>query len=82
MGYHLKEIKKGTLGTSSKLLEEVQELIDAEEQTCKLMVLIELSDLIGAIEAYLAQNFKDIQLEDLKKMSDITKRAFKTGARK
>lgn len=82
MGYHLKEIKKGKLGASSKLLEEVQELIDAEEQTCKLMVLIELSDLIGAIEAYLAQNFKDIQLEDLKKMSDITKRAFKTGARK
>lgn len=82
MGYHLKSIQKGEIGKSCKILEEVQELIDAEEQNCKIMVLVELSDLVGSIELYLEQNFPNLTLEDLKKMSDITQRAFKDGTRK
>lgn len=81
MGYHIKEIKKGKLGTSDKIREELEELLDAEEQGAKIMCLIELSDMIGAIDLYLKQNFKDVSLEDLIKMSELTQRAFEDGTR-
>jgi hypothetical protein len=81
MGYHIKKIKKGILGESSKILEEVLELQDAEDQNCKIMALVELSDLIGAISLYLKKNYPDISLDDLVKMSEITARAFKSGDR-
>jgi phosphoribosyl-ATP pyrophosphohydrolase len=80
-GYHVTSIEKGILGTSSKILEEVQELIDAELQECRLMALLELADILGAIDAYLAQQAPSFNLEDLLKMSTITKRAFKNGYR-
>lgn len=82
MGYHLTEIQKGKLGDSSKILEELQELMDAESQDCKLMVLLELSDIIGAIELYLQKNYPDISLRDLIIMNKITQRAFLDGSRK
>jgi hypothetical protein len=82
VGYHITKIKKGEIGKSSKILEEVEELIDAEKQGCKIMQLVELSDLIGAVELYLAKNFPGMMLEDLTSMSNITQRAFRTGARK
>lgn len=82
MGYHLKKIKKGKLGESSKIKEEVEELIDSENQECKIMVLVELSDIFGAIELYLQMNFPGVTMKDLEKMSKITQRAFKSGARK
>lgn len=81
IGYHLKEIERGKIGESSKIREEVEELIDAEGQKCKIMMLIELSDLYGAIELYLEENFPDITMRDLAKMSKITRRAFESGAR-
>lgn len=81
-GYHIAKIEKGVLGTSSKIKEELEELFDAENQKIKIMVLVELSDIIGAIESYLEINYTDITLEDLKRMSDVTKRAFKSGHRK
>ena len=80
-GYHLTEIKKGVIGDSSKISEEVAELIDAEQQGCKIMALVELSDLYGAMEAYLSKNFQDITMDDLKSMSKITVRAFLNGHR-
>jgi NTP pyrophosphatase (non-canonical NTP hydrolase) len=80
MTYHLSQIKKGILGESSKIQEELDELIDAEKQEAKIMIAVELSDLYGAIELY-AEKF-NLSMEDLKKMSDITKRAFKSGHRK
>lgn len=43
------------------------------------MELVELSDIIGAIELYLEKYHSDIQ--ELIKMSNITKRAFKNGHR-
>ena len=79
MGYHTYEIKKGILGEISKIEEELNELKDAESQDSKIMITIELSDMIGAIEEY-AKKF-NLSLKDLKKFSDITKRAFKNGKR-
>lgn len=81
MGYHLKKIKKGQIGESSKILEEVLELQDSEEQNCKIMALVELSDLYGAIQLYLVKHYPSISMEDLEKMSSITQRAFKDGTR-
>lgn len=81
MGYHLKKIKKGKLGESSKIREELEELIDAEEQECKIMAMVELSDLYGAMEVYAKKQF-GLSMKDVIKMSKITKRAFKSGARK
>lgn len=81
-GYHLREITKGVLGESSKILEEVHELMDAEDQQCKIMALVELSDLLGAIDLYLKKNYPDMTLEDLQIMAKITKRAFESGQRK
>jgi phosphoribosyl-ATP pyrophosphohydrolase len=81
-GYHIKKIKRGTIGESDKILEEILELIDAEKQNCRVMVIIELSDIIGAISAYIDRYGLRISLKDLEIMSEITKRAFKNGHRR
>lgn len=81
-GYHIAEIKKRLYGSAGKIQEELDELNDAHEQGSKIMILVELSDLYGAVEGYLEQNFPGMEMHDLKKFSDITKRAFKSGARK
>lgn len=80
-GYHITEIKKGQLGELSKIQEELDEAKDAEEQGIKVMLLNELSDIIGAVDAYLENHYPYLTIEDLKGMSDVTKRAFKSGAR-
>lgn len=79
-GYHKAKIKKGHIGEISKIDEELNELKDALNQKCTIMALVELSDLYGAIEAYVNKNF-NIRMRDLKKMSKITKRAFRNGYR-
>lgn len=79
IGYHIKEIQKGSLGEVSKIQEEFQEFLDAHEQSCVVMEFVELSDLLGAIEAYLL-NY-NLKLEDLIIMKNITKRAFLNGRR-
>jgi DNA polymerase II large subunit len=82
MGYHVRNIEKGVCGELSKVNEEVQEAIDADAQNNPVMVLVELSDIIGAIECYLEANYKEtITLDDLIVMSKATRRAFQTGAR-
>ncbi|USN96693.1 MAG: hypothetical protein H6797_00620 [Candidatus Nomurabacteria bacterium] len=75
------EIPKGVIGESSKLLEEVLELQDAERQDAKIMALVELSDLIGAIALYLEKHHPSNSIEDLITMSRITRRAFENGRR-
>lgn len=80
-GYHLTEPTRGEFGELSKVLEEVEELMDADSQNAKLMVLQELSDMIGAIEGYLKKHHPSITLQDLIIMKDITARAFESGAR-
>lgn len=79
MGYHLREIPKGVYGELSKIEEELLELKDAEEQGIKVMAAVEMADIYGALEAYAEKN--GLTMEDLKKMSDVTKKAFKDGSR-
>lgn len=82
MGYHISEITKGTLGELSKIKEELEEALDADKQHNPIMVLLELSDLIGAIESYLDINHPTISIADMLTMSTATKRAFNMGYRK
>ena len=80
MSYHLKKIKKGELGKISKVQEEVEEYKDALKQKCKIMAKLELADIYGALEAVAESHH--LTMKDLKKMSNLTKRAFKSGDRK
>lgn len=79
MSYHLKTIPKGVLGEFSKIEEEFLEAQDAFEQKNPVMTLVELSDLLGAIEAYVA-TFR-MTLQDLIVMKEATTRAFNSGHR-
>lgn len=80
-GYHLKHIEKGVLGEPSKIVEELNEFIDAVDQNVSIMALVELADMIGAVEAYLAKHHPSMTLDDLRAMSAVTTRAFKNGRR-
>lgn len=80
MSYHTIQIDKGVLGEFSKIKEEFQELEDAVNQENKVLQICELCDLIGAIEIY-SEKF-NLSLQDLIKMKDSTKNAFKSGTRK
>lgn len=80
MSYHLRKIEKGIFGHASKIREEYEEFQDAHDQGNPILELVELSDLIGAIEEYAASHY-DIYLDDLIKMKDATNRAFESGHR-
>ncbi len=80
-GYHTSQIDRGVLGEISKIQEEVNELLDAQQQGCKIMELVELSDLYGAIQHYLLKHHSETSMDDLAKMSEITQRAFRSGRR-
>jgi phosphoribosyl-ATP pyrophosphohydrolase len=80
MGYHNKEIERGKFGKFSKIKEEFLEAEDALEQNNTIMLLVELSDLIGAIEGYCLKNH-NISIDDLLKMKEATKKAFNNGTR-
>jgi len=82
MGYHVKEIQRGTYGELSKIKEEVDEALDAEEQNNPIIVLVELADIVGAIEGYLEKNFNGtIKMKDVFVMAKATRRAFESGDR-
>ncbi len=55
------------------------EYLDAIKQGNPLMALIELSDLLGAINCY--ANKYNLDLDELIEMSKTTQRAFKEGRR-
>ena len=78
-GYHLSHIEKGILGEFSKIEEEFWEAKDALRQENPIMVLTELSDLLGAMKEYLKKY--NMSLVDLEKMQQATERAFKNGRR-
>lgn len=80
-GYHLARIPKGEVGEPSKILEETLEFMDAVRQDCAVMALVELSDLQGAISAWLAKRHPTLALSDLQAMASITERAFRNGHR-
>ena len=79
-GYHIREITKGTLGEFSKITEEYTELLDAFEQSNKVLQICELTDLLGAIKHY-AQDKFNLSLNDLISFNDLTENAFKNGKR-
>lgn len=81
MGYHKAVITKGKFGEISKIQEELDELKDSMDQEAKLMALIELADLYGAMEGFLQNYFPSITMADVVKMSSLTKQAFLDGAR-
>lgn len=80
MGYHRREIPQGQFGQSSKILEEVHELLDAEEQGVTIMAMCELADLYGALRA--RASYYELSMDDLAKMANANERAFKDGTRK
>lgn len=80
-GYHTTHIQKGVLGDISKIQEELSELIDAHLQGNRIMVLAEAADLYGALEAFIVAKFPGFTMEEIRKMSDATKRAFQSGRR-
>ncbi len=80
-GYHLKNIPRGEVGELSKVYEEILEALDADAQGTSIMALVELSDLIGALKAYLAKHHPSLTLNDLEAFADITRRAFTSGRR-
>jgi len=80
MGYHKTEIPRGEFGEFSKIREEFLESEDALDQDNKVMLLVELADLIGAIEGY-CESKHNITLDDLLTMKEATKRAFTDGTR-
>lgn len=81
IGYHNKTIHKGELGEASKIKEELEEFLNALEQDSSVMALVELSDLVGAIQLYLEKHHPSIKIEDLETFSNITRRAFESGSR-
>lgn len=81
MGYHTSSIKKGEMGAFSKVEEEIQELLDAAKQGVHGLIICELSDLLGAIEAFVEKRY-NLSLYDLIKFKDLTKKAFEDGTRK
>lgn len=82
-GYHQAEIERGTYGEISKILEEAAELKDAMMNGNKIMALLEMSDMIGAIEGYLEKYYqKNITLTHLCIMANATRSAFEQGHRK
>lgn len=80
MGYHKKHITKGILGETSKIREELEELEDALAQGNRIMALVELSDLFGALVA-VAKNL-GTNMKEIKCMHKATVAAFKDGTRK
>lgn len=79
-GYHKCEIEKGELSSPSKIREEFEEYMDAINQKNPIMAILELSDLLGAIESYAAKF--NLTMNDLLVMTRATQNAFQTGRRK
>lgn len=79
MGYHKRDIKRGTLGFTSKIREELEELEDAVEQNNQILALCECADLIGAVEAFAVRHGSS--LAACIQMMQATKSAFLDGSR-
>jgi hypothetical protein len=80
MGYHKRKIKRGVYGHFSKIEEEFDEILEAREQNNRVMELVELSDLLGAIEAYTLSCY-NLDLDHLLTMTRATQAAFRDGTR-
>jgi phosphoribosyl-ATP pyrophosphohydrolase len=79
MGYHKGKIRKGILGTPSKIQEELDELNDALEQGVKILIHCELADLYGALKLVVEDH--GLTMDDVRRMSELTASAFQEGER-
>lgn len=59
--WHQTEISKGVFGELSKVAEELAELADTIEQGQPVMTLIELSDIVGAVDGVLARHGSSVE---------------------
>lgn len=73
--FHLRKINKGIYGELSKISEELEEAYDAQERDHKLMLMFELSDIIGAV-AGVAEKY-NFSLDDLVKFAKLRSEVFK-----
>ncbi|USM11564.1 nucleoside triphosphate pyrophosphohydrolase [Citromicrobium phage vB_CbaS-RXM] len=80
-GYHKTEIARGEFGEVSKIDEELAEFKDALAQDNPIMALVELSDLLGAVEGWMAKHTPAFGLDALIAMNAATKRSFASGQR-
>lgn len=79
MSYHKLKIHKHDFGSPYKIQEEFLEYIDAIATGNKIMAIQELSDLYGCLENEISKY--GLGVEDLKIMSDVTKKVFTRGVR-
>jgi phosphoribosyl-ATP pyrophosphohydrolase len=75
--WHKRVIIQGKLGELSKVEEELEEAFDAEERGQTLMLLFELSDIIGACGLVAAKY--GLSLDDLVKFSKLRSEVAKNG---
>jgi len=80
MSYHKIKICKHDVKSPFKLQEEFFEYLDAVANKNPIMAVQELSDLYGCLENEISKY--GMSVEDLKKMSELTKSVFKSGLRK
>ena len=80
MGYHKLDIPKHQQGSPYKIQEEFLEYIDALATGNKIMAIQELSDLFGCLESEVSK--LGYNLNDLRVMSDLTKKVLEEGIRK
>ncbi len=67
--WHIRKIPKGTYGELSKIKEELEEAYDSEERGQILMLMFELSDIIGAAGGVAAKY--GMKLDDLVTFSKL-----------
>jgi len=67
--WHIRKIPKGTYGELSKIQEELEEALDSEERGQVLMLMFELSDIIGAAGGVAAKY--GMKLDDLVTFSKL-----------
>ncbi len=67
--WHIRKIPKGTYGELSKIKEELEEAYDSEERGQVLMLLFELSDIVGAAGGVAAKH--GMSLDDLVTFSKL-----------
>lgn len=78
-GYHLTPITRGVYGEPSKIREELEELEDSLKQGNRIMALVELADLYGALEG--VAKTLGVEMADVKVMAEANYRAFTNGHR-
>ncbi|MBI2102707.1 hypothetical protein HYT55_02620 [Candidatus Woesearchaeota archaeon] len=80
-GYHEMIIPKAPAGSFLKIAEEFREARDAYMNHNPIMLLVELADIYGAMELFLEKHSPEISMEDVRRLQEVTRRAFQNGRR-